>query len=193
MDAVLVRPLADLPAAWLAERSRLGLDRRDEVWEGVLHVVPAPSTGHQRLEIGLVGALAPAAARCGLEVLAEVNLIPVGESAWEDYRVPDIVVFRPELDVGRAVEGPASLVVEIRSPGDESLAKLGFYERVGVGEVLVVDRDTKAVRRWVLGPAGLVERAVDGWGRHHLRSVPVALGAAGGAVLVTDGRAARRV
>ena len=30
-------------ASLIAERQRLGLDRRDEIWEGDYHVVPGPS------------------------------------------------------------------------------------------------------------------------------------------------------
>jgi hypothetical protein len=33
----------EAPQAMLDERRRLGLDRRDEMWDGVLHVVPLPS------------------------------------------------------------------------------------------------------------------------------------------------------
>ena len=65
--------------------------------------------------------------------------------------------------------------MEIRSPGDESFEKLPFYGRLGVCEVLVIDRDTKVVRRWVNGPEGLVESAGDGAGRHTLGCLPVEL------------------
>jgi len=46
----------------------------------------------------------------------------------------------------RGVEGPAELVVEVRSPGDETYDKLPFYERKGVRQVLVVARDALAVQ-----------------------------------------------
>lgn len=32
----------EVPEAMLAERRRLGLDRRDEMWNRVLHMVPPP-------------------------------------------------------------------------------------------------------------------------------------------------------
>jgi hypothetical protein len=38
-----------LPEGYLEERRRKGLDGRDEMWEGVLHLVPAPSAKHQGL------------------------------------------------------------------------------------------------------------------------------------------------
>lgn len=43
----------------LAERERLGLDRRDEVWEGVLHMIPPPSTRHELLAPQLVRLIGP--------------------------------------------------------------------------------------------------------------------------------------
>lgn len=36
------------PEELLAERARTGVDVHDEVWEGVLHMAPPPSSGHQR-------------------------------------------------------------------------------------------------------------------------------------------------
>jgi hypothetical protein len=35
--------------ALLERRRRLGQNRFDEVWDGVLHMIPAPSYEHQRL------------------------------------------------------------------------------------------------------------------------------------------------
>jgi hypothetical protein len=33
----------------LADRRSKGLDRWDELWEGVLHLTPAPNVEHQRI------------------------------------------------------------------------------------------------------------------------------------------------
>jgi hypothetical protein len=41
--------MLEAPQALLDERRRLGLDRRDEMWDGVLHVVPPPKDAHQSL------------------------------------------------------------------------------------------------------------------------------------------------
>jgi Uma2 family endonuclease len=62
-----------------------------------------------------------------------------------DYRVPDQTYGRPEYRSSRGIEGAASLVVEVLSPYDETYAKLDWYAGVGVGEVLVVDPETRAV------------------------------------------------
>jgi hypothetical protein len=43
---LVLDPLPPELTALLERRERLGLDRKDEVWEGVLHVVPSPSGRH---------------------------------------------------------------------------------------------------------------------------------------------------
>ena len=51
----------------------------------------------------------------------------------------------PERRSDRGIEGAASLVVEILSPYDETYAKLDWYASVGVGEVLVIEPETRRV------------------------------------------------
>lgn len=125
--------LLEAPASMLEERRRLGLDGHDEMWDGVLHVVPPASGDHQVLGSSLLVALFPVARSLGLVASYETGLF----RADDDYRVPDLLVSRPQARSPRGAEG-AELVVEIRSTGDESYAKLGFYAAVGVREVLVV-------------------------------------------------------
>lgn len=188
MDVVLVGPADRV----IAERHRLGLDLMDEVWDGTYHVAPAPSREHQRV-VGELLVLWHAPVReAGLAISHELNLLRPDADDWTDYRVPDLVVFDPAVSDERGVVGPAELVVEVRSPGDESLAKLPFFERLGVREVLVVDRDTKAVRRWVLASGVLEEQAPDEAGRHRLGCLPVALAAHQHQLVVeVDGRTTR--
>lgn len=135
MRAVMV----DVPAAMLAERRRTGADLFDEMWDGVLHMVPAPSTGHQRLNSELMMVLGPLAESRGLVPLVEANLF----HADDDYRVPDQLYARPDQLSDRGAEQAAVLVVEILSPGDESYDKLDWYAAGGVDEVLVVDPTTR--------------------------------------------------
>jgi len=151
----------EAPEQLLAERRRLGLDGRDEMWEGELHMVPPPSFGHQEREAALAAALLPVARALGLRIATEPGLYAADDS----WRVPELAVARPEQVVHRGVEGGAVLAVEIRSPRDETDAKIPFYGRFGVEELLVVDRDTAAVdllrrRRGSLVPAAADE---DGW------------------------------
>src|SRR5688572_30935747 len=42
------------------------------------------------------------------------------------------------------LEGAPDVVVEISSPGDESYDKLAFYAELGVPEVWIINRDSKA-------------------------------------------------
>lgn len=175
MDTVTVMPLDEVPADLLAERKRIGLDRFDEVWDGVLHMNPAPNMRHGRMALDLAIALRPLAEAVGLEVLLEMNLIAIGEAGWNDYRIPDLMVYRPEVDAGRGVQGAPELAVEFRSPGDDSYRKLPFYEQIGTGEVLIIDRDTAAIRRWQRTPEGLVEIAPTAAGVHRLDCLPVDL------------------
>lgn len=128
-------------------RRRSGLDRLDEVWEGVLHMVPAPSGEHadvtQQLAVVLDG---PARAAGLFPTMGEFNL----GSSEADFRVPDGGIHRSRP---HGIWFPtAALVVEVVSPGDETWEKLPFYAAHSVEETLVVDPSQRAVR-W-LGLSG---------------------------------------
>lgn len=125
----------------LMERRRVsGLDRLDEVWEGVLHMVPAPSFEHARLAQQLAVALDGPARAAGLTAtMHEFNL---GESE-EDYRIPDGGLHRP--GAGGVWLPTAALVVEVVSPADETWQKLPFYAAHGVDEVLILDPADRSV------------------------------------------------
>jgi Uma2 family endonuclease len=134
---VLDPPTADFQAL-LERRRRLGIDLYDEVWEGVLHMVPAPHSTHGKLEQRVSRLLDGPAQAAGLEVSGPVNI-----GSAEDYRVPDAALLRQGPD--EVYLPTAALVVEIVSPGDESWAKLPFYAAHGVDEVLIVDSQERAV------------------------------------------------
>jgi hypothetical protein len=84
----------DSPTAGLDEllerRRRSGLDRLDEVWEGVYHMLPVPSGPHGNLESQLHMILRPLAHQRGLTMIGQSNL---GESE-HDFRVPDSALHR---------------------------------------------------------------------------------------------------
>jgi Uma2 family endonuclease len=148
----------------IAERARTGQDIFDEVWEGTLHVVPPPSNQHQRIGTKLARALFDAVEQAGLQLRYETGVFDPGPGPLS-YRTPDLAIFDDRHGSDRGVEGHAAIVVEIRSPGDETFEKLPFYDRVGVGEVVVIDRDTLAVSRWVRCGGHLVDTGPrdDGW------------------------------
>lgn len=127
----------------LEDRRRRGVDRWDEMWGGVLHMVPPPSGRHQDVARDLFLALAPLAKARGLVPWYETGLFRPGVN--DDYRIPDQTYTRREVVTDRGVDGPADLVVEIRSPNDETDQKLPWYAELGVREVLVLDPTTLAV------------------------------------------------
>lgn len=141
-----------------------GLDRLDEVWEGVLHMVPAPSGAHADIAQQLAVILDAPARSAGLwPTMHEFN---VGTSD-HDYRTPDGGLHRERPSA--VWFGTAALVVEIVSPGDESWEKLPFYATHRVDEVLIIDPSEAAVHWLAL--------ADDGYGPVE-RSALIALGAA---------------
>ncbi len=165
MRAVLV----DVSQAELARRRAIGADRWDEMWDGVLHTAPAPSREHQRMLGELIAFLLPSFKRIGRGTIhPEINVID-DSSAEENYRIPDLTFVaagRERILVEDGVRGGGpDAVIEIRSPGDESYEKLPFYARLGVREVVILDRDSK--RPEVYRLAGKTDVAVaadrDGW------------------------------
>jgi len=136
---VLGTPPPELKAL-IERRRRAGVDRLDEVWQGVLHIVPGPSLEHARISQQLAVLLdGPARAAGLLPAMSEFN---VGESE-HDFRVPDGGLHRP--GAAGVWHATAAMVVEILSPGDESWQKLPFYAEHDVDEVLLVDATERTV------------------------------------------------
>jgi hypothetical protein len=111
--------IPDMPEGWLEGRSRLGLDRYDEVWEGVLHIPPAPGLEHQSLGSELLMVPGPRLKAHHVVALYQTEVHRPG-SAGSDYRIPDLVFFgddQPELlFTSRGLEGGPLAVLEILSP-----------------------------------------------------------------------------
>jgi Uma2 family endonuclease len=124
--------------ALLHRRQHLGQDLYDETWEGVLHMNPAPSGRHGKIQMQLALLLGPLAQSVGLLIIGPFNL-----GQQDDYRVPDAGLLQDSTD--RAFYPTAALAIEIVSPGDESWAKLAFYAAHGVAEVLIVDPQERTV------------------------------------------------
>ena len=78
--------MLNVPNSLLEERRLKGLDRFDEMWEGVLHLVPPPSFAHQKLGAELLTALKPLADALGLSIVYETGLF----RDEGDYRIPDL-------------------------------------------------------------------------------------------------------
>ncbi len=130
----------------MIRRRQWGADRHDEVWEGVLHVVPAPDFRHAALSAQVAHLLAAPAAAAGLTVTDAFNL---GDSK-QDFRVPDVGLHRP--GAGGVWLPSAALAVEVLSPDDDTWEKLSFYAAHSVEELLIVDPEERSLE-WL----GLVE------------------------------------
>ncbi len=167
MPTVILDPLPVEIDELLYRRKQLGLDRADEMWEGVLHVNPTPHGRHGRVLQQLAEIFGPLAQAAGLTPIADFNLGTKG-----NYRVPDGGILHPAPD--QLYYPTAALVVEVISPYDETWAKLPFYAAHDVEEVLIVDPRKQEVQ-WLalrgdgyepiersglieLGPAELAER-----------------------------------
>lgn len=136
-DSRLDERLIDQRRAW-------GADHHDEVWEGVYMLVPLPNNEHQQIVFRLASILDEVVGDEGLgEVLPGVNLAGSAKDWEHDYRCPDVVVFLRNTKATNCDthwRGGADLVVEITSPGDRAREKIAFYSRIGVRELLIVDR-----------------------------------------------------
>lgn len=141
----------------LEERRREGADRWDEVWEGELHMVPPPAERHQSLGARLIEVLGPVVRGRGLKVAYEIGLF----AADDDYRTPDLGVYRPDQASKRGLDNAAELVVELVSPGDMSRVKLPWYA-ARVREVVLIDCDTLAVELYRSRDGDPVQ-VDDGW------------------------------
>lgn len=128
----------DTLATWLAERRDRGQDRYDYMDEGRYVVAPMARTDHQDLVGELVAMFRPVAREKGLRCYPGANV-----GTEDTYRVPDVVVAEPATVVYLPT---ALLVVEVLSPGEVPMAKLGHYERCMVSEYLEVDPQTRTAR-----------------------------------------------
>jgi hypothetical protein len=138
MRTIVVGPRPAELEALLERRRAIGADLYDEVWHGEYHMAPGPSGSHGWLDNELAVILHPLARRAGLFATGPFNL---GEP--DNFRVPDRALRR---EMRPAMWNPtAALVAEIRSPGDESWAKLPFYAEHGVDEVVIVEPDGQQV------------------------------------------------
>lgn len=152
----------------LAHRRLVGIHRLDERWDGEWHLVNAPKYWHGQLQARLVYELMTRGEPLGL-------IVTVGTAVFggpRNWRTPDVVVARPGSTYGDD-EGlaRAELVIEIRSPGDESYEKLPFYgERCR--EVMILRRDrTFDLHRAT--PEGLVLVPPDADGAVHCEALDV--------------------
>ena len=163
--------IANMPPQWLEERKTSEAAQWDEMWNGVLHMPPMPNRMHQRFGRNLLIHLHTHWAEPrGCQVDQEVNLTtPEDEWQWtKNYRIPDLVLTTPDrfhIDKGEYMVGAPLVVVEVRSPRDETYQKFPFYAGLGVPEVWVFDRETREPELYALGEVSyqLMGPSADGW------------------------------
>ena len=131
----------------LAARRRTGLDRWDEMWEGILHMPPAPNYEHQRIVDGLLVFLTSVFTQTGRGTLRSGINVFDDRRSTENYRIPDLTFVAQGREFVIAADGirggAPDAVLEVRSPEDETYEKLPFFAALGVVEVIVIDRDAK--------------------------------------------------
>ena len=162
-----------MPESWLKERARLGIDRFDEMWEGVLHVVPPPGLTHQRIGSELHAFFKLKLRDQNIEVLYETGVHRPG-SEGQDYRVPDLVFFGADdtsIQSERGIEGAPLAILEIRSPNDETYEKFGFWADLGVMEIIVISPESRAAEVFRLAGKSYVAVSADEQGRAHAASI----------------------
>jgi Uma2 family endonuclease len=152
MRAVLVNAEVEL-----RRRRSLGIDKLDERWDGEWHFVNPPPSWHGLLKGRLIVALAPSARTAGLDGYGAVGVFAELENDW---RVPALTFAHADHAVEEGLMG-AALVVELRSPGDESYEKLPFYAGRGITEALIVHRDRR-FELYRLDDAGAYQPVEDG-------------------------------
>lgn len=129
----------------IAERQASGLDRYDEVWNGIYVMSPIADNSHQDLVMAFSGALMMVWDLKGLGRTQPGANVSNDQNDWRNnYRIPDVLCFTsrsPALDRGSHWFGGPEFAIEITSRGDRTLEKLDFYASVGTKELLVVDRN----------------------------------------------------
>lgn len=134
-------------------------ERRYELVEGELYMVPSPTPSHQDIVFRLARIMDDFVQRYGL---GKVYIAPLDVVlSEEDVLQPDILFVasdRRSIITERNIRGAPDLVVEVLSPGTadrDRFLKRTRYAKFGVREYWVVDPETKAIEVLVATQAGL--------------------------------------
>jgi Uma2 family endonuclease len=146
---------------FLSQRRASGNDRWDEVWDGVYMLMPNPNIEHQGIAGRLMMlVLGPIVEVPGLgQVFPGINVSDRLDDWKKNFRCPDVAVYlngNPAETRGAYWLGGPDFAVEIISPDDRAREKLGFYAKVGVRELMIIDRDPWAIELFQLQGSGLV-------------------------------------
>lgn len=128
----------------LAERRANGLDRFDEVWEGVYVMSPIADNEHQFMASELAAVLREVCRPLKPKVFAACNVSDREVNWTENYRCPDAAVYfpaNPAQDKGSHWFGGPDFAVEVCSKKDRTWDKLDFYAGVQTRELFIIDRN----------------------------------------------------
>ncbi len=155
-DSDLPRPEFLMPRALILEpslvrklirdRQTRGIDRYDEVWDGVYVMPPLASNPHQGLMADMYLTVREVVPRDRGEVFPGANVSDRREGWEKSFRAPDVVVVLKEgraIDCGTHWFGGPDFLTEVKSPGDDTEKKIPFYGKIKVRELLVIHRDTR--------------------------------------------------
>jgi hypothetical protein len=139
----------DVEKAIRAERAALGIDRHDEVWDGVYVMSPLGDLEPEQLVGELSAILHVVIAWAGLGTVQPGANVSDQDDDWtKNYRVPDVVVVLNETTAvarGPYWLGGPDFAIEVMSENDQTRDKLPFYAKVGTHELLIVDREPWAL------------------------------------------------
>jgi Uma2 family endonuclease len=134
------------------QRRDSGADRFDEVWDGVYVMAPLADNEHQRLglklAIGLTDALGSSDT---IQIFAGCNVSDQPTRWKRNYRCPDLAIFLPgnaAIDRKTHWYGGPDFAIKVMSRFDRSREKFDFYKKVGVRELLLIDRHPWMLERY---------------------------------------------
>jgi Uma2 family endonuclease len=134
----------DLERALIRRRRRLGLDRYDEVWDGVYVMSPAPRLDHQFLTGRLDWILRLVVEQAGRGEVCPSPNVSDREVDWRaNFRIPETAVVMlggRAKNCGTHLLGGPDFLIEIASPRERVEEKLPFYSAVGTREALLILR-----------------------------------------------------
>jgi Uma2 family endonuclease len=141
-------------------------EKRYEILDGELYMVPAPNIRHQTISLRLAAALFQHVKDNSLGQVLEApcDVILSDENVVQ----PDILFVRKEhagIVTEANLQGPPDLAVEILSPGTANKdldLKRKVYARFGIQEYWIVDPEAETIEILVWSEAGYISAGVRG-------------------------------
>lgn len=137
---------------------------RYELIDGEAHVIPSPNARHQTALLDLAIQLREAIRDGSRLFIAPLDVVLAADTVLQ----PDLLLVAPggRARIGRGVEGPPALAVEILSPtsaGRDRGVKRSTYARFGVGEYWLVDLDRRSIEVYRLLPGSTLASELGPW------------------------------